>query len=118
MVDQHEARAFAESWVAAWNAHDVEQVLCHFADDVVFSSPLIASLMGEPSSTVRGKDHLRSYWKEGLRRIPDLRFDLVEVYTGVETIAISYRNQAGRSCLETGTLDGDGRITRGWALYG
>jgi hypothetical protein len=28
---------FATAWAAAWNAHDVEAVLSHFADDAVFT---------------------------------------------------------------------------------
>ena len=27
---------FATAWVAAWNRHDVDAVLAHFHDDVVF----------------------------------------------------------------------------------
>lgn len=37
---------FADAWVRAWNAHDVEAVLAHFHDDVVFSSPVAARLYG------------------------------------------------------------------------
>jgi ketosteroid isomerase-like protein len=111
-----DAEAFARSWIDAWNAHDLDAVLAHFADDVTFSSPLIATLMGEPSATVHGKAALRAYWEEGLRRIPDLRFELVAVHAGVDIVTISYRNQAGRSCVEAAVLDGD-RVVRGWGLY-
>jgi ketosteroid isomerase-like protein len=37
-----DADAFAERWVRAWNGHDVEAVLDHFSDDVVFTSPVAA----------------------------------------------------------------------------
>jgi uncharacterized protein (TIGR02246 family) len=30
--------SYAEQWVQAWNAHDIEAVLDHFSDDVVFTS--------------------------------------------------------------------------------
>jgi len=32
--------SYAEQWVQAWNAHDIEAVLDHFSDDVVFTSPV------------------------------------------------------------------------------
>ena len=117
-VDQQHAEAFATSWIEAWNSHDVERVLAHFADDVVFTSPLIATLLGDPSSTVTGIGALRAYWSEGLRRIPDLRFELVHAFAGADVVAIAYTNQAGRPCLEVVELDGDGRVGRGQALYG
>lgn len=36
---------FADGWVRAWNAHDVEAVLVHFHDDVVFTSPVAARVL-------------------------------------------------------------------------
>lgn len=110
------AEAFAASWVEAWNAHDLDAILAHFAEDVTFRSPLIATLLGEPSATVQGRAALRAYWEEGLRRIPDLHFDLVAVHAGVDVLAMTYTNQAGRSCVEVAELDGP-LVRRGWALY-
>lgn len=37
-----DATAFSQQWLQAWNAHDVESVLRHFHDDVVFTSPVAA----------------------------------------------------------------------------
>jgi len=71
---------FARHWLAAWNAHDLEALLGHFADDVVFTSPIAAQLLDGSDGVIRGKEALRAYWTEGLRRIPDLRFEIVGVY--------------------------------------
>lgn len=38
-------KAFADAWVRAWNAHDLEAVLDHFSHDVVFTSPVAARLL-------------------------------------------------------------------------
>ena len=38
---------YAEDWVQAWNAHDIEAVLRHFRDDVVFTSPVAARVLPE-----------------------------------------------------------------------
>ena len=58
--------AFADDWVRAWNAHDVEAVLAHFHDDVVFSSPVAARVLPESGGVVRGKAALRDYWLTAL----------------------------------------------------
>ena len=34
-----DAKTYADQWVRAWNAHDIEAVLDHFHDDVLFTSP-------------------------------------------------------------------------------
>jgi len=95
-VDHSDAAAFADDWVTAWNSHDLDRVLSHFTDDVVFTSPVAARFLDGSDGVVRGKAALRAYWAEGLRRIPDLYFEVVGVYVGVYTLAINYRNQLGR----------------------
>ena len=60
---------------------------------------------------------MRAYWQEGLRRLPDLHFTLESVFVGVQTVAIAYRNERGRSALEMLVLDDDGLANQGWALY-
>jgi len=90
-----EPLAFAAAWVAAWNAHDVEAVLAHFHDDVVFTSPTAARVVPASGGVVRGKDALRTYWTEGLRLVPNLHFTVERVFAGVGVVVITYRNQAG-----------------------
>ena len=41
MFTGSEADALAEHWIAAWNNHDLERILSHYAEDVVFSSPFV-----------------------------------------------------------------------------
>ena len=100
-----EAQEFAEQWVKDWNAHDVEALLGHFTDDVVFTSPVAARLFGG-DGVIRGKEALRKYWSEGIRLIPDLRFEVLALYVGVSTLVINYRNQAGGVVSEVLTFDG------------
>ena len=105
-MDPAEVDAFVASWLQAWNDHDLERVLGHFAEDVVFTSPVAAQLLAGSDGVIRGKAALRAYWTEGLRRIPDLRFEVVAVYAGVHTIVINYRNQRGGLVNEVLTFDG------------
>jgi ketosteroid isomerase-like protein len=73
-MDHAQAQAFAQRWVENWNAHDIDAVLEHFRDDVVFTSPVAVRIFGG-DGMIRGKDALRRYWSEGVRLIPDLRFE-------------------------------------------
>jgi hypothetical protein len=115
-MDHSTATAFAGSWLEAWNAHDVEAVLDHFADDVVFTSPLASQLLEDCDGVVRGKPALRAYWTEGLRRIPELHFDLEALYVGVSTIVINYRNHRGNLVNEVLRFDGE-LVVEGHGTY-
>jgi ketosteroid isomerase-like protein len=87
-MDYSRARDFVRSWLEAWNAHDVDAVLARFAEDATLTSPVAARILEGSDGVVHGKAALRNYWREGLKRIPDLRFDVVGTYVGVETIVI------------------------------
>jgi uncharacterized protein (TIGR02246 family) len=115
-MDHAGVSAFVASWLRAWNAHDLDRVLSHFADDVVFTSPVAQRLVEGSDGVLRGKAALREYWAEGLRRIPDLRFELVDVYVGVDTLVINYRNQRGGLVNEVLTFDG-ALVVQGHGTY-
>ena len=62
-----DAEKFAADWAQAWNRRDVEAVLAHFRDDIIFASPTALAVTGSP--VVHGKDALRAYWTKALARI-------------------------------------------------
>jgi len=108
--------AFSDEWAAAWNRHDVDAVLAHFHDDVVFTSPVAAEIVAGSAGVVHGKTALREYWCAALEAVPDLRFDLVGVYAGVSTLVINYRNQKGGLVCEVLEFDGS-LVRRGHGTY-
>ena len=102
-----DAQAFARNWCQAWNAHDIESVLAHFHDDVVFSSPVAARIVPESGGVVRGKDALRHYWSAAVQAHPDLHFEVTATYAGTQAVVINYRNQLGGLVNEVRIFDGD-----------
>ena len=114
-MDHSTARRFVDTWVTTWNEHDLDGVLAHFAEDVTYRSPVAAQLLGG-DGIIRGKDALRSYWAEGLRRIPDLRFEVLGSYIGVDCLVINYRNQKGGLVSEVLIFNGP-LVTEGYGTY-
>ena len=115
-MDHSTASSFALRWAADWNNRDLEAILGHFADDVVFSSPIAAQVRPESDGVIRGKDQLRQYWGEGLKRIPDLHFDVEAVYVGVQTVVVNYRNHTGALVCEVLEFEA-GLVARGHGTY-
>lgn len=107
---------FADEWAAAWNRRDVDAVLAHFHDDVVFTSPIAAEIVTGSAGVVHGKAALREYWCAALEAVPDLHFDVVGVYRGVSTLVINYRNQKGTLVCEVLEFDG-ALVVRGHGTY-
>jgi uncharacterized protein (TIGR02246 family) len=115
-MGQQEAADFARDWVTAWNDRDVEAVLSHFADDAVFTSPLADRVVLGSGGVIRGKEALRHYWTEALRHNPELRFELLGVYIGVDTLVIRFRTQDGADRGEVLTFSG-GLVRTGHGTY-
>ena len=107
---------FAKEWVAAWNAHDLDRVLSHYENDFEMSSPIIRSLVGEASGTLRGKPAVRAYWAKALEAIPSLRFELVTVLTGVNSITLYYRGHRGL-VAEVFHFGASGKVSKAFAHY-
>jgi hypothetical protein len=115
-MDDDFAQHFASQWLDAWNTHDLHAILAHFSDDVVFTSPLARRIVEGSDGVIRGIDELRGYWSEGLRRNPELHFEIEGLYVGVNTLVIHYRNHSGGLVNEVLTFNGP-LVVEGHATY-
>lgn len=111
-------KAFPEAWIAAWNARDLEAVLAHYADDIVFVSPSSTAFTGDASGRVVGKAALRAYWTRALAAIPDLRFTLRSALHGPDGLAIRYHSsRTGAEVVEVVRFGPDGLVHEAAAYY-
>jgi ketosteroid isomerase-like protein len=117
MITGSFAADFAHDWIEAWNAHDLDRVLAHYDDDFEMTSPLIASLMSEPSGILRGKAQVRAYWARALERRPGLTFQLKRVTFGVDSLAIHFQSETGRSSVDWMIFGENGRVTKSYAHH-
>jgi hypothetical protein len=107
---------FAEEWVAAWNSHNIDRILAHYADDFEMTSPMITKTINEPSGTLQGIAAVRNYWALALKQNPDLHFELINVNRGVNSLIVQYRGHRGMSA-EYFYFDEDGKVTSASAHY-
>ncbi len=120
-MTRENVEAFANRWAEAWNRRAAEEVLEHFHEDVVFTSPTALAVVGSP--VVRGKAALREYWAAALARVGSLLFTVDHVLWDSERreLAIIYTSIIdGRSkrVSENLTFDGGGRVTAAEVFHG
>ncbi|MBS1815296.1 MAG: nuclear transport factor 2 family protein [Acidobacteria bacterium] len=116
-MTETDARQFAAEWIAAWNAHDLDRILSHYADDVRFVSPFVQRIMGQQDGVVQGIPALRDYFSRGLAAYPDLRFELYTVLAGVNSVTLYYGSVKNLLAAEVMAFDSDGRISSVLAHY-
>lgn len=116
-MDIEYAKQFAREWIEAWNNHDLEQVLAHYADDFEMNSPYIVQITGEPSGRLKGKAAVGAYWAKALAMIPDLHFELVSTLVGVNSITLYYKGARDRLSAEVFLFGPDGKVVEAFAHY-
>jgi ketosteroid isomerase-like protein len=116
-LNEQEGRTLGEEWVSAWNAHGLDAIMALYSPDVVFQTPTAIATLGIPDGRLEGIEVLREHFARGLARLPDLRFDLEQIYVGVRSIAITYRWADGTPVAELHEYNQDNLINRVQALY-
>jgi len=111
-MNQQQADAIAAEWVEAWNAHDLERILSHYAETLEFTSPLVVARLGRADGKIRTKAELRDYFAVGVAPGSALEFELLDVLPRVASVTLYYRNHRGRSVAETMHFGPDGKISR------
>jgi len=109
--------SFAEAWLRDWNSHDLDVILSHYAEDVVFRSPKVARFTQGETDTLRGREALRPYFSAGLAGRPDLRFDSVITAADRSGVALVYRAEDGSTAVETMTLNAAGEVADARVFY-
>lgn len=118
IMDISSARQIADDWVAAWNARDLEGILSHYAEDVVFFSPSVVTRYGEPTGVLRGKPALRKHFRRGLETFgASVRFTLVDVLAGVHGYTVYYSRENGAAVVDTVIVDASGKGAQVHAHY-
>jgi ketosteroid isomerase-like protein len=110
-----DAHAFARQWEQDWNRRDLDAIMSHYRDDVVFRSRRAVAIAG--GGEVRGKQALRAYWKAAIERQPDLKFSVLNIFEGHDMLVILYVNQHGVGAVETLYFDADGLVYQAAACH-
>lgn len=116
MITSEFANQFSQEWLSAWNSHDLDAILSHYADDFEMISPYIVAIAGDPSGTLHGKKEIGQYWAAALVKYPGLCFDLRQVLIGVQSIVIYYQGISGMAA-ETFVFNQEGKVIKSIAHY-
>jgi hypothetical protein len=111
----------AYAWIDAWNSRDVNRVIAMYDENVQYSTPRAAAVMGQGIGMLNGRETLRILWGAVLAEETSLRFQLDSVIADADGLAIFYivqvKGMRYRAC-ERQTLNEQGLVTEGEAMFG
>ena len=109
---------FAKSWLAAFNAQDLDAIMSHYAENVEHSSPTVVRILGEPSGIVRGKAAVRAYFEKALAAAgKGLTFEPLRLHVGVNGVTLVYHRSGGKIVAETFHFDASGKVVRAFVAH-
>ena len=117
MWNATQAKDLVTRWLEAANTHDVEKILSFYADTAELESPVVVTLLKEPSGRIKGKQALREYFSKGVTAYPHMSLQLIEAAWGVSSVTAWYANHKGTRTSAYLELDGTGKITRNVTHY-
>ena len=100
---------FATDWIAAWNAHSIDDIMSHYAEDVTVKSPFLVESVKGSGGTVTGRETLRTIYSKAFQKYPDLKFELIRVLASTESVVLHYKSVEGLLAAETFLLGPDGK---------
>jgi len=121
LLEDETVDALKRHWEDGWNNGDVDMIMAPFAKDVVFSSPGIALMTGDPSkTTIEGADALRAYIEGALKHTRDVRYTLRATYVGTDSVILAYDCGVPNGRQKTGAdsmrVDDQGKVVE-WRCH-
>lgn len=108
---------FAKEWIASWNSHNIEKIMAHYSDHVLFTCPFIEKYMGIVGDTITNKAELKEYFIKGLKAFPDLKFELQMIRGNADDITLYYKSVNNMMAIEYMKLNKQGKIDYGKVEY-
>lgn len=90
----HPNERIGRAWLEAFNAHDVPRLVALYADDCTHTSPKIRVLHPETGGKLVGKEALRTWWADAIRRLPGLRYEATSITADDARVFLEYVRHA------------------------
>jgi hypothetical protein len=106
------ANDFARDWINAFNSHNLDEILKHYAEDIEFYSPFIIVLKFNDKGVIQNKTDLKKYFEIGLKAYPNLHFKFHHCLVGINTLVIYYTSVNNKLAAEVFELNENNKAVR------
>ena len=117
----HTPTEIARKWLAAFNAHNLEDLLGLYDEVAVHFSPKLKLRQPETGGYVKGKAAMKAWWQDALTRLPSLHYELVVLTANDDRVFMEYTRQvAGEADLSVAEVleIKDGKIIASRVYHG
>ena len=109
--------AIITDWIEAWNTHDLERIMSHYADEVEFTAQTVIARWGKADGKLIGKEELRLHFDKGLALAPDIHFTVEKILWAPNGYAVLYHRENGNRAMDAVELNEGGQAAKVTAYY-
>jgi hypothetical protein len=117
MADKKELKKAALQWIHDWNHRNINNIMDHYADDVMFYSPTVIRRWNKPEGKLEGKVSLEQHFKKGLEEMPDIHFEFHSILYGLNSIILFYKRETGILAADVVTFNKAGKVSEVRTYY-
>lgn len=93
MNQQEYLASIAIKWFAAFNAHNLENLLALYHENARHYSPKLKFRHPETNGLIVGKPALRAWWQDAFKRLPELHYKMTALTANDERVFMEYIRQ-------------------------
>ncbi len=116
-MDNQHIKTLIADWIDAWNKQDIDRIMRHYTEDVIFYSPTVIKRWDITEGKIEGKEKLKAHFLKAFELVPDLHFEFRDVLYGVEGMIILYKRETGILAADIVTLNDEGKCFMVKAYY-
>ena len=98
-------KQIAIKWFEAFNTRDLEKLLLLYSDQAHHYSPKLKIRQPETQGLIKGKNAMRSWWRDAFDRLPSLQYEVKKLTADEEQVFMEYtRHVDGEEDLQVGEV--------------
>lgn len=90
MMKPDELNQIAHRWFAAFNEHNLDNLLSLYHNNAEHYSPKLKVRQPETNGLIKGKDALREWWQDAFDRLPSLQYEVVRLTPHDDRVFMEY----------------------------
>jgi hypothetical protein len=118
MIDNKKLQQAAIQWVDDWNHRNIEQVMSHYSEEVLFYSPTVIRRWNQPKGILVGKSAVERHFRKAMEEVPDIHFEFKSLLFGAESIILIYERETGNLVADLVLFNAEGKINKVRTHYG
>jgi hypothetical protein len=95
MIDKQKLEQAARAWMEDWNNRSIQNLMTHYADDVIFYSHTVTKRWGIQSGKLEGKGAVEKHLRKGMEQVPGMHFEFQSLLFGLESMILLYKRETG-----------------------